>query len=109
MSDQPIGDQSPRSRFSMMISPDATDDELAFARQLGVPCVYTWVRDDLRDLASLTTLRHQVEDAGLDLCMVGNMTVAKNAAIHLALPERDSVIGAYQTFVENLGRAGVSP
>jgi mannonate dehydratase len=100
-------DQSPSLRFSMMISPDAIEDELSFARQLGVPCVYTWVRDDQRDLASLMTLRHKVEDAGLDLYMVGNMTVAKNAAIHLALPERDAVIEAYRAFVENLGRAGI--
>jgi len=97
----------PAFRFSVHISPDATDEELAFARQLGVPCVYTWVRDDQRDLASLTTLRHKVEDAGLELYMVGNMTVAKNAAIHLALSERDDVIADYQAFVENLGRAGI--
>jgi len=93
--------------LSMMISPDVNEEELTFTRQLGVPCVYTWVRDDQRDVASLTTLRHKVEDAGLELYMVGNMTVAKNAAIHLGLPERDKVIAAYQQFVENLGRAGI--
>lgn len=97
----------PAPYFSMMISPDATEEELIYARQLGVPCVYAWVRDEQRDLPSLTTLRHKVEDAGLCLYMVGNMTVAKNPAIHLALPERDAVIAEYQRFVENLGRAGI--
>jgi len=94
-------------RFTMMISPDASEEELTYARQLGVPCVYTWVRDDQRDVASLTALKQRVEDMGLCLSMVGNITVAKNAAIHLALPERDAVIAEYQRFVENLGRAGI--
>ena len=104
---QPDQPSSPKLRFSMMISPDASDGELTFARQLGVPCVYTWVRDDQRDLASLTALKRRVEDAGLCLYMVGNMTVAKNPAIHLALPNRDAVIDQYQRFMENLGRAGI--
>jgi len=30
-------------RFSMSIRPDPGDEELLFARQLGIPCAYTWV------------------------------------------------------------------
>jgi mannonate dehydratase len=93
--------------LSLAISSEAQPDELTFARQLGVDCVYIWVRDEQRNLAYLQTLRHKVEDAGLQLYMVGNMTVGKSDKIHLGLPGRDQVIADFQTFVESLGRAGI--
>jgi len=98
----------PALKLSVRISPEAEPDELAFAKQLGVECVYTWVNDDQRSLAYLTELRHKVEDVGLCLYNVGNMTVAKSDRIHLALPGRDRVIADFQRFVEDLGRAGIN-
>lgn len=94
-------------KLSMRIAPEGDPDELAFARQLGMDCAYTWVGDHQRDLAHLRELRHKVEDAGLCLYNVGNMTVAKADRIHLALPGRDDVIADFQRFVEDLGRAGI--
>ena len=94
-------------RLSLGISADAQPDELAFARQLGVDCVYTWVHDDQRDAAHLTTLRHKVEDAGLTLHMVGSMSVGKSDKIHLNLPGRDETIADFSAFVEALGEAGI--
>jgi mannonate dehydratase len=94
-------------KLSMLISPDATDDELVFARQLGVSCVYTWVGDHQRDYEFLVGLRRKVENAGLTLYNVGNMGVGKSDKIHLALPGRDEKIVEFQTFVRNLGRAGI--
>lgn len=94
-------------KLSLAISPEADADELTFARQLGVDCVYTWVHDDQRNLAYLKTLRQKVEDAGLMLYNVGNLTVGKSDKIHLALPGRDQVIADFQAFVEDLGRAGI--
>lgn len=94
-------------RFSMAIRPEPTREELLFARQLGIPCVYTWVGEHQRDYAFLTALRQKVEDAGLMLYMTGNMGVAKSDKIHLALPGRDERIAAFQEFIHNLGRAGI--
>lgn len=94
-------------RLSLSTAADAGPDELAFARQLGVDCVYTWVHDDQRDADYLTTLRHKVEDAGLTLHMVGNVTVGKSDKIHLALPGRDEMIADFCAFVEALGEAGI--
>jgi mannonate dehydratase len=94
-------------KLSLAISAEAQPDELAFARQLGVDCAYIWVRDEQRNLAYLQTLRRKVEDAGLVLYMVGNMTVGKSDKIHLGLPGRDQVIADLQTFIENLGQAGI--
>jgi len=94
-------------KLSMHIQPDPSEDELLFARQLGVECAYTWVREDQCDYASLAALRQKVESAGLMLYNVGHMGVAKSDKIHLALDGRDEVIERFQDFVRNLGRADI--
>lgn len=94
-------------KLSMAIRPDPEEDELLFARQLGVECVYTWVQDHQRDYDYLSKLRERVEAAGLTLYNVGNVSVGKSDRIHLALPGRDAKIEEFQSFVRNLGRAGI--
>jgi mannonate dehydratase len=94
-------------RFSIKIDPDPSDDELLFARQLGVDCVYTWVRKDQCDYEYLARLRERVEAAELTLYNVGSMDVGKSDQIHLALPGREAKIAEFQAFVRNLGRAGI--
>jgi mannonate dehydratase len=94
-------------RFSMSIRPDPSDKELLFARQLGIPCAYTWVSPEQRSYDYLARLRERVEAAGLTLYNVGNFHVGKSDAIHLALPGRDERIAEFQAFVRNLGRAGI--
>ena len=94
-------------RFSLSVRPEASDEELLFARQLGVPCVYTWVREDQCSYEALARLRERVEDAGLTLYNVGSMAVGKSDQIQLALPDRDAKIAQFQAFVRNLGRAGI--
>ena len=91
-----------RFKLSMPASPEATESELAFARQLGAQAIYIWVRPEQRNYPFLRDLRAKVEDAGLELYMVGNMDVGKSPRIHLALPARHD-IAAYQAFVRDLG------
>ena len=50
-------------KFSMSIRPDPGDEELLFARQLGIPCVYTWVSPEQRSYDSLARLRERTSDA----------------------------------------------
>jgi len=82
----------PRPLLSMFVDPEPSDDELLFARQLGVDCVYTWIKTQQRTYEYLARLRERVESYGLRLYNVGNMDVAKNDKIHLALPGRDQAI-----------------
>ncbi len=91
----------------MFVEPDPSEDELLFARQLGVDCVYTWVKPEQRAYEYLARLRERVERHGLRLYNVGNIAVAKNDKIHLALPGRDQAIADFQAFVRDLGRAGI--
>ena len=94
-------------KFSMAIRPEADDEELQFAAQLGVPCVYTWVRREQRTAAYLTKLREKVESYGLELYMTGSYDLGKSDRIHLALPGRDHDITELQAFVRALGAAGI--
>jgi mannonate dehydratase len=94
-------------KLSMSIGSEPSDEQLLFANQLGMDCVYTWVPDHLRDHDSLLSLRQKVEDAGLVLYNVGSMSVGKSDIIQLALPGRDEKIGDFQEFVRSLGKAGI--
>jgi len=100
-------DKKSKIKLSMYIRPDPSDDELLFAYQLGMACVYTWINDDQCNYATIHQLRQRVEAAGLQLWMVGNMSLGKNDKIHLALPGRDEAINRFQEFVRVLGRAGI--
>ncbi|HEY9075624.1 MAG TPA: mannonate dehydratase [Anaerolineaceae bacterium] len=94
-------------QFSMFIQPDPKEEELLFARQLGMQCVYTWLKDHQRTTEYLIGLRQRVERHGLRLYNAGNMTVAKSDKIHLALPGRDEIIADFQAFIRSLGKAGI--
>jgi len=94
-------------KLSMFIDPEPSDDQLRFARQLGLNYVYTWVEAHQRGYDFLENLRQKVADAGLTLYNAGNYHIAKSDKIHLALPGRDEVIEEFKTFIRNLGRAGI--
>ena len=94
-------------KLSMYIQPDPDPEELLFARQLGMECVYTWLEDHQRSPQYLSGLRRRVEDAGLVLYNAGSFTVATSDQIHLALPGRDEKIEEFKTFIRSLGQAGI--
>ena len=94
-------------KLSLNIAPEPTDEELIFARQLGIDHVYTWVGGHQRDYEFLINLRRRVESFDLTLFNVGNMDVGKSDKIHLALRGRDEVIEDFKKFILNLGRAGI--
>ena len=96
-------------KFSMFIRPDPDEDELLFARQLGMDCVYTWLEDHQRSVEYLTRLRQRVNDAGLELYNAGSMTVGKSDQIHLGLPGRNEKIEAFNLLSAALARPASIP
>ena len=94
-------------KLSMSVGSNPGEEALLFARQLGLDCVYTWVRGQQQEYAYLSDLRRRVGDAGLILWNVGRGEVGKCDKIHLALPGRDEKIEEFKTFVRNLGQAGI--
>ncbi len=91
----------------MKIEPEASPEELLFAKQLGLEYVYTWVKEQQRSYEALSALRQKVEAAGLTLYNTGSYELGKSDKIHLGLPGRDEVIEEFKTFICNLGRAGI--
>ncbi len=103
---QPAAKRS-RIRLSIFVSPDPAEDELLFARQLGMECVYTWVKDYQCSYDYLAGLRRRVEAHGLVLYNAGNISLGKSDKIHLGRPGRDDMIAQFQDFLRNLGRASI--
>ena len=99
-------------RVAIGLPPNATDDHLRFARQLGCEGVVlaTPVRlpgEKRWEYADLVLLREWVERFGLRIEAIQNVpqTFWNNA--RLGLPGRDEEIENYQATVRNLGRAGI--
>jgi len=96
-----------RVQFSMRIEPDCREEELDFARKLGLDGVYTWVRDEQTGYESVQRIRDRVESLGLKLFTVHNYRLSKSPEIQLGLPGRDGIIEEYCAFLDVLGRTGV--
>ncbi|PIE35943.1 D-mannonate dehydratase [candidate division KSB3 bacterium] len=94
-------------KFSMRIESEASNEELLFAKQLGLNYVFTWVKEHQRSYEALLALRQKVETAGLTLYNTGSFDLGKSDKIHLGLPGRDEVIEEFKTFIYNLGLAGI--
>ena len=60
-------------RFSMSIRPEPSEEELLFARQLGIPCVYTWVSPEQRSYAYLARLRERLRELGAQRKQLGRI------------------------------------
>ena len=93
--------------FSVHIPSEPTDDDLLFARQLGVECVFTAVKENQTSLEALQNLKQKVDDAGLILNNVSNQEVWKCDRIILNLPGRDEKIEAFKSYLRNLSKAGI--
>ena len=98
-------------RLALGQLPDATDDLLAFARQLGLtgiqlntprlPGDREWAYEDL------LALRLRCEAVGLRLEAIENIPNAFYERAMLGLPGRDEEIEHVQATIRNLGRAGI--
>ena len=96
-----------RPIFSALIRPEAPDEDLVFARNVGAERVFTWLKDGQTDRSFLIDLRKRVADAGLELYNAGNIRLGKNPAIHLGLPGRDRAISDFKEFIRNLAAADI--
>jgi mannonate dehydratase len=99
---------TPGIKICVMVSPDTRDEELIFAKQLGVTHVFTWVdTEGPSEYQSLFSIRKKIESFDLTLHNVGHNKLAKVDRIHLNLPGRDEAIERFKEFIRNLGKAGI--
>ena len=74
-------------KICCLISPDPSNDELKYIRQLGVSHVFTWITNEQTNLKFLQKLKNKTEKYNLTLYNVANRTLCKNRDIILGTPK----------------------
>jgi mannonate dehydratase len=94
-------------KVSLQIPTDPSDEDLQFARQLGVGYVNIPTGGDRATLENFIRLRQKVEAAGLKVWNIGNSNVHNMPEVTLNLPGRDQKIEEYKSYLRNLAKAGI--
>lgn len=97
----------PGMKIAAQVSPEPTDDDLRFIRQMGVEYVVMWTDADKAGYDYYASRRKLFEAAGLKVYTIGDLDVHNQDAIVLNLPNRDAKIEEYKAHLRNLGRAGI--
>ena len=92
-------------KMSLQMTFDCTDEELTFARQLGVG--YVSIPTKTGTYEAFAELRKRVEAAGLKVANIGNMSVHNMPEVTLNLPGRDQKIEQYKQYLRDLAKAGI--
>ncbi|MBC7925840.1 MAG: mannonate dehydratase [Bryobacteraceae bacterium] len=96
---------TPGIKISLQIPNQFTDDDLKFARQLGVG--YVSIPGAGGTYETFAGLKQRVEAAGLKVANAGNSNVHNMQEVTLNLPGREEKITEYKQYLRNLSRAGI--
>jgi mannonate dehydratase len=96
---------SPGIKITLQLSQNLSDDDLKFARQLGVG--YVTVGTTGGTYETFAALKRRIESAGLKVTNIGNTNVHNMPEVTLNLPGRDRKIEEYKQYLRDLGRAGI--
>src|SRR2546426_1214114 len=96
---------APGIKISLQIPADFTDDDLTFARQIGVE--YVSIPTAGGTYETFARFKARVEAAGLKVANIGNSNVHNMPEVTLNLPGRDSKIEEYKQYLRDLARAGI--
>ena len=94
-------------KLSNRMAPDCSDSYLQYLEQMGMDCCYAWVDREQANYEFLARLKERAERHHLRLFNIGSLELAKPAAVHLGLPERDRYIGEFDRFLHVLGKVGI--
>jgi mannonate dehydratase len=94
-------------KIAAQVTPEPTEEDLAFVKQMGVDYVVLWTSGEKASYAYYASRRRLFEEAGLTVYGFGNLDVHNQDAIVLNLPNRDGKIEAYKQHLRNLGKAGI--
>ncbi len=100
-------DIAPGIKIAVQITPEPTDDDLAFIQQMGVGYVVLWTDAARSSYEYYASRRKLFEDHGLKVYGFGNSDVHNQDAIVLGLENRDAKIEEYKQHLRNLGKAGI--
>ena len=101
------GDADSGLKIAAQATPEATEEEIAFIKQMGVDYVVLWTSGDKASYEYYASCRGLFEENGLIVYGFGNLDVHNQDAIVLNLPNRDEKIEEYKRHLRNLGKAGI--
>ena len=96
---------SPGIKISLQIPNQFNQDDLTFAKQMGVE--YVSIPTKGGNYTVFSDFKQRVEAAGLKIANVGNSSVHNMPEVTLNLPGRDKKIEEYQQYLRDLGKAGI--
>jgi len=104
---KPLAPLAPGVKISLQIPTDAPDDDLTFAKQMGVDYVNIPTGGERSTFENFQRLKAKVDAAGLKVWNIGNSNVHNMPEVTLNLPGRDAKIEEYKQYLRNLAAAGV--
>ncbi len=96
---------SPSIKMTLQVPNKFSDDDLKFAKQMGVGFVTVPTSGGNYD--TFVDIKRRVEDAGLRITNIGNSNVHNMPEVTLNLPGRDQKVEEYKQYLRDLGRAGI--
>ncbi|MFN3325147.1 MAG: mannonate dehydratase [Bryobacteraceae bacterium] len=104
---RPLQELPPGIKLSLQIPTDVPDEDLQFARQMGVEYVNVPTTGGPDSLKRFRDIKHKVMDAGLKVWNIGNSSVHNMPEVTLNLPGRDGKIEEYKQYLRNLAQTGI--
>lgn len=98
---------APGIKIAAQMSPEPSEEDLAFVRQMGVEYVVLWTTGDKAGHDYYASRRRLFENHGLKIYGFGNSDVHNQDAIVLALENRDAKVEEYKRHLRALGQAGI--
>lgn len=97
----------PGIKITLQIPTDFTDEDLTWAKQMGVQYVAIPTGGNRSTLETFVVFKQRVETAGLKVWNIGNSNVHNMPEVTLNLPGRDQKIEEYKSYLRNLAKAGI--
>lgn len=98
---------TPGLKVAAQMSPEPSDEEMAFVRQMGVEYAVTWIDSAKASPEYYRSRREHFSRGGIQLYGLGNSSVHNVDAITLNLPNRDEKVAEYKAHLRNLGQADI--
>ena len=98
---------TPGLKVAAQMSPEPSDEEMAFVRQMGVEYAVTWIDPAKASPEYYRSRREHFAQGGIQLYGLGNSSVHNVDAITLNLPNRDEKVAEYKAHLRNLGQADI--
>ncbi|HQH71956.1 MAG TPA: mannonate dehydratase [bacterium] len=97
----------PGIQIGTQMSPNASEEDMQFARQLGVEWVMTSLPEEGQNLESYLALKKRFADNGLKIYRLANHRCHNMEEVTLNLPGRDAKIEEYLRYIRLMGQAGI--